>query len=72
MPTPLSPHFIQLAEVYLNLDQVAFIRKEDHAQTGAVVAIHFAAAGREPLYIGEHHYEELRSLLPLREAAPQS
>jgi hypothetical protein len=63
-----QPHFIELAEVYLNLDQVAFVRKEDHAQMGTVVAVHFAAAGLEPLYVGERHFDELRSLLRGEEA----
>ncbi len=63
------PPFIELAEMYLNLDQVAFIRKEEHAHLGSVVAIHFATPAQEPLYIGAHHAEELPAVLGTRSAA---
>ena len=63
MSSSPPPPYIELAEIYLNLDQVAFIRKEEHAHLGSVVAIHFATPGQDPLYIGGHHAEELRTLL---------
>ena len=66
------PPFIELSDLYLNLDQVAFVRKEEHTHLGMVVAIHFAGAGLEPLYIGERHYEELRSLLGTQEVASEN
>lgn len=62
------PPFIELAEIYLNLDQLAFIRTEEHAHLGTVLAIHFATPGQEPLYIGAQHAEELRSLLGAQSA----
>ena len=65
-----SPHkseramqFMHVAETYVNLDQVAFIRQEEHAHLGPVVAIHFAAAEPEPLYIGQRHFEEIGAAL---------
>lgn len=66
--------YIDLADIFLNLDQVAFIRREEHAHLGTVVAIHFAEAGLDPLYVGEQHHEELRRRLPLQDAsaAPHS
>jgi hypothetical protein len=39
------------------------VRKEEHAQVGKVLAIHFATPGTTPLYVNERHDEELRPLL---------
>lgn len=58
-------NYIELGSTYLNLDHVTFIRKEEHAQFGTVVAIHFLSRSESPLYVAERHYEELRSLLAL-------
>jgi hypothetical protein len=58
-------NYIELGGTYLNLDHVTFIRKEEHAQFGAVVAIHFHSRSESPLYVAERHYEELHSLLAI-------
>lgn len=58
-------NYIELGGTYLNLDHVTFIRKEEHAQFGSVVAVHFRSQSESPLYVGKHHYDELRSLLAL-------
>jgi hypothetical protein len=55
--------YIEIADLYLNLDHVCFVRKEEHAQVGKVLAIHFATPGTTPLYVNERHDEELRPLL---------
>jgi len=55
--------FMHVAETYVNLDQVAFIRQEEHAQLGSVVAIHFAAPDRDPLYVAERHFDEVGAVL---------
>lgn len=55
--------YIEIADLFLNLDHVSFIRKEEHAQFGSVVAVHFSDSGAAPLYVGEQHHDELRSLL---------
>jgi hypothetical protein len=54
-----------------NLDPVTFIRKEEHAQFGKVLAVHFHSRSETPLYVGNHHYEELRSLLALSNGQAQ-
>jgi len=56
-------NFIEIADLYLNLDHVSFIREEEHSQLGTVLAIHFATAGSSPLYINTRHYDELRPLV---------
>lgn len=56
-------NYIEIADLFLNLDHVAFIRQEEHSQLGTVLAIHFAASGATPLYIGDQHHDELRALL---------
>jgi len=56
--------FIEIAGICINLEHVAYIRKEDHAQLGGVVAIHFADPTAEPLRLSEEHYESLRRALP--------
>jgi hypothetical protein len=56
-------HFIEIADLYLNLDHVAFIREEEHSQLGNVLAIHFTTADASPLYISTRHYDELRPLV---------
>lgn len=56
-------HFIEIADLYLNLDHVAFIREEEHTQLGNVLAVHFATADTSPLFINTRHYDELRPLL---------
>lgn len=56
-------NYIEIADLYLNLDHVSFVRKEEHSQLGSVLAIHFAAPGATPLYINERHYDDLRPLL---------
>jgi hypothetical protein len=56
-------HYVEIADIYLNLDHVAYIRKEEHVQLGSVVAIHFSPSDDAPLYIGEQHYDELGALL---------
>jgi hypothetical protein len=55
--------YVEIANTYLNLDHVAYIRKEEHVQLGPVVAIHFALPDGSPLYIGEQHYDDLAALL---------
>lgn len=55
--------YIEIADLFLNLEDVSFIRKEEHAQFGSVIAIHFAVSGATPLYVGEQHFDELRKLL---------
>lgn len=56
-------NYAEIADHYLNLDHVAFIREEDHSQLGSVLAIHFAAQGMSPLYLNAEHYDELRPLV---------
>jgi len=56
-------HFTEIANFYLNLDHVAFIREEEHSQLGTVLAIHFTSADASPLFINSRHYDELRPLL---------
>ena len=56
-------HYVEIADLYINLDHVAYIRKEEHVQLGTVVAIHFTSPDDTPLYIGEQHYDELGALL---------
>lgn len=56
-------NYIEIADLYLNLDHVSFIRKEEHSQLGSVLAIHFVDPGTSPLFISETHYDELRPLL---------
>lgn len=56
-------NYIEIADTYINLHHVAFVRKEEHSQLGPVLAIHFAVTGAKPLFIGEQHYEELRPVL---------
>ena len=60
-------NYIEIADLYLNLEHVAFVRKEEHAQLGKVMAVHFATPGSSPLYLNERHYDELRPLLIERE-----
>lgn len=55
--------YIEIADLFVNLDHVSFIRKEEHAQFGSVIAIHLAVSGATPLYVGEQHLSELRALL---------
>lgn len=55
--------YVEIAELYLNLDHVSFIRKEEHSQLGSVLAVHLAVPGATPLYVGDQHYDELRTLL---------
>lgn len=55
--------YIEIADLFVNLDHVSFIRKEEHAQFGSVIAIHLAVSGSTPLYVGEQHFDELRALL---------
>lgn len=64
-------NYIELAGTYLNLDHVAFFRKEEHAQLGTVVAVHFCSQGVPPLYVGDQHYEELGRLLAVTNGQPQ-
>jgi hypothetical protein len=65
-------NYIEIADLYLNLEHVSFVRKEEHAQLGNVLAVHFATPGASPLYLNERHYDELRSVLieqePVRHA----
>ena len=56
-------HFIEIADLYLNLDHVSFIREEEHSQLGTVLAIHFTSADASPLYISTRHYDDLRPLV---------
>jgi len=58
-------NFAELGGTYINLDHVTLIRKEEHSQFGPVVAIHFRSRGETPIYVAEHHYDELHSLLAL-------
>lgn len=60
-------NYIEIADLYLNLDHVSFIRKEEHSQLGSVLAIHFIEPGSSPLYINQEHYDELRPILLERE-----
>ena len=46
-------------------------RKEEHAQFGKVLAVHFHSRSETPLYVGNHHYEALRSLLALSNGQAQ-
>lgn len=55
--------YIEIADLYLNPDHVSFVRKEEHAQLGSVLAIHLAVPGATSLYVGEQHHDELRALL---------
>lgn len=55
--------YIEIADLFVNLDHVSFIRQEEHAQFGSVLAIHFAVSGATPLYVGEQHFDELREHL---------
>jgi hypothetical protein len=56
-------NYIEVADLFLNLDHVTFIRREEHAQFGTVLAIHFNTRSDSPLFIGEQHYDELRPQL---------
>ncbi|PEN12929.1 hypothetical protein CRI94_13075 [Longibacter salinarum] len=56
-------NFVEIAGISINLDHVVFIREEDHAQLGQVIAIHFAHPERDPLRLSAEHYDELRRLL---------
>ena len=55
--------YVEIADHYLNLNHVAYIREEDHSQLGSVLAILFATQGLSPLYLNAEHYDELRPLL---------
>jgi hypothetical protein len=65
-------HFIEIADLYLNLDHVAFIREEEHTQLGHVLAVHFTTADTSPLFISTRHYDELRPLLLDRKRARET
>ena len=65
-------NFIEIADLYLNLDHVAFIREEEHSQLGSVLAIHFTSADATPLYISTRHYDELRPLLLKRKRVKET
>ena len=59
-------NYIEVAGIFLNLDQVTFIREEEHSHLGTVLAIHLAPTGSDPLFIGTQHHDELRRLLAER------
>lgn len=65
-------NYIEIAGLYLNLDHVSYIREEEHSQFGTVLAIHFSAPGAMPLFIGAHHYDELRTYLLDETPAPEA
>ena len=65
-------NYIEIAGIYLNLNHVSFIRKEEHSQLGTALAIHLDTPNADPLYIGAQHYDELRALLINNKTAQQA
>lgn len=53
-------YFVDVAGTFINLDHVAFVRKEDHAQLGRVVAVHFITEDVKPIHVSEEYYQTLR------------